>query len=85
VDFAKAVAILVPRVLATSMTHGLVPVAPALQTSVDVVLVGVDKSARRDGGREDRPDRLLLDIGQHLQHHLPAALDQAEDRRLVLL
>jgi hypothetical protein len=30
----------------------------------------------RDGGLDDRLDRPLLDIGQHLQHHLPAALDQ---------
>jgi hypothetical protein len=61
------------------MTHGLVPVAP---TSVDVVLIGVDEGARRDGGLNDGSDRLLLDIGQHLQHDLTTALDQPEDRRL---
>jgi hypothetical protein len=65
------------------MTDGPVPIAPALQTSVDVVLVGVDEAARRDRGRDDRPDRLLLDIGQHLQHDFTTALDQAEDMRLL--
>jgi len=35
--------------------------------------------------RYDRLDRGLLHIGQHMQDHLAAALDQAEDGRLVLL
>src|SRR3954467_1428760 len=34
-------------------------------------------------GLDERLDRLLLHIGQHAQHHLPAVLDQAQDRRLV--
>src|SRR4029453_14579161 len=78
------VSILVARVLATPMTNSLVLVAPSLQPSIDVVLVGVDQTARRDRGLDDRLDGLLLDIGQHLQHDLAATLDQAEDRRLVL-
>ena len=84
VHLAEAVAVLVARVLATPVTNGLVPVAPALQAGLDVVLVGVDEGVPGDRGPDDRLDRLLLDIGQHLQRHLPAALDQAEDRRLVL-
>ena len=70
-------------VLAACMTDRLVPIAPALQTGVDVVLVGADETACGNRGFDDRPDRLLLDIGQHLQHDLTTALDQAEDRRLL--
>src|SRR6476619_3635978 len=56
----------------------------ALQPRIDVVLVGVDEGVPDDGGLDDRLDRLLLDIGQHPQHHLPTTLDQAQDRWLVL-
>ena len=65
------------------MTDGLVPVAPALQPGIDVVLVGVDERVPGDRDRNDRLDRLLLDIGQHLQHDFATALDQAEDWRLL--
>src|SRR3954470_23084172 len=34
---------------------------------------------------DDRMDSRLLDIGQHPDHHLAAALDHAEDRWLLLL
>ena len=61
------------------------PVAPGRQARVDAVFVGVDEGARGDCGGDDRLDRGLLHVGQHAQHHLAAALDQAEDRWLVLL
>jgi hypothetical protein len=48
------------------------------------MLVGVDEGARSDRARDDRLDRGLLHAGQYAQHHLAAALDQAEDGRLVL-
>src|SRR4051795_7833978 len=83
-DLAETVAILIARVLAASVADRLVPIAPGRQTGVDVVLVSVDTGALGHGGLNDRLDRLLLHIGQHAQHHLTAALDQAEDRRLVL-
>src|ERR687886_711820 len=34
---------------------------------------------------DDRTDRRLLHVGQHVQHDLAAALNKAEDRRLLLL
>ena len=84
VDLAEAVAVLVARVLAPGVAHRLVPVAPVVQPGVDVVLVGVDQRAIDDRGLDHRPDRDLLHVGQHAHDHPAAALDQAEDRRLVL-
>src|SRR3954453_3425417 len=72
------------RVLATPMTDGLVLIAPGWQAGVDLVFVGVDAGALGNDSLDDRLDRRLLYIGQHAQDHLPAALDQAEDRRLLL-
>ena len=84
-DLAKAVAIIIPRVLAAGMADGLVPVAPFFQAGVDVVLVGVDEGAPGDTGFDDRSDGRLLDVGQHPDHHLAASLQQTQDRRLLLL
>src|SRR4028119_1891259 len=42
-DLAKAVTVLVARVLAAAVAHGLMPVAPGFQARVDAVLVGVDE------------------------------------------
>src|SRR5215212_12199893 len=83
-DLAEAVAILVAGILAAAVADRLVPVAPGRQTCVDVVLIGVDTGALGHGGLDNRLDRLLLHVGQHAQHHLTAALDQAQDWRLVL-
>src|SRR3954464_4507080 len=84
-DLAETVAILIARVLPATVADRLVPIAPGWQTGVDVVLIGVDTGALGHDGLDDRLDRLLLHLGRHAQHHLPAALDQAEDRWLVLL
>src|SRR5947209_6899785 len=84
VDLAEPVAIVVPGVLAPGVAHGLVAVAPLLQPGVDVVLVGVHQRTFRDTSLDDGPDRHLLHVGEHAQGDLAAALDQAEDRRLVL-
>ncbi len=67
------------------MTDRLVLVAPGGQAGVDAILVCVDEGARGDSGGDDRLDRGLPHVGQHVQDHLSAALDQAEDRRLILL
>jgi hypothetical protein len=84
VDLAKAVAVLVARVLPATVADGLVPAAPGRQAGMDAVLVGVDEGAFGDGGLDDRLDRLLPHVGKHAQDHLPAPLDQAGDRWLVL-
>src|SRR4051794_41266899 len=83
-DLAETVAILIARVLPATVADRLVPIAPGGQTGVDVVLVSVDTGTLGHGGLDDRLDRLLLHVGQHAQHHLPAALHQAQDRRFFL-
>ena len=69
---------------APPVADGLVAVTPGLQAGVAAVLVGVDERSLGDGGLDDRLDRCLPHVGQHVQDHLPAALDQAEDGRLLL-
>jgi len=85
VDLAKAVAVLVAGILAAPVTNGFVPVAPGWQAGVDAIFVRVDEGAWGDSGADNRLDRGLLHVGQHAQHDLSAALDQAEDGRLALL
>src|SRR3954467_3020655 len=85
VDLVEPIAVLVARIFAAAVTDGLVLIAPHRHASVDTVLVAVDHRALRDGCRNDRFDRLLLDIGQHPENNLPITLDQAQDRRLFLL
>jgi hypothetical protein len=85
VDLAEPITVLVPGVFASTMTDGLVLVAPHRQASVNAVLVGVDHRAFDDHSLNDRLDRFLLHIGQHAENDLAIALDQAQDRRLFLL
>src|SRR4051795_8427527 len=85
VDLAEAVAVLVPGVLAPRVAHGLVAVAPFLQSGVDVVLVRVHEGARGDTSLDDGPDSRLLHVGQHPYDDLAASLEQPQDRRLVLV
>ena len=84
VDLAEAVAVFVASVFAAPMADSLVPVASSWQTRVDAVFVRVDKDARGDSGGDGRLDRGLLYVGQHVQDHLAATLDQVEDGWLVL-
>src|SRR3954452_1810593 len=84
-DFAEAVAILVPSILASAMVDGLVTKAPLRQSAIDRVLVGIDQAAQGHAGQDQRLDRRLLNIGQHVQDHGATALDHAEDRRLLFL
>src|ERR1044071_3691337 len=82
---AEAVAVLVAGILAAAVADRLVPVAPGRQARVDVVFVGVDQAVRGNSRRDHRLDCLLLHGGEHTNRELATALDQTEDRRLVLL
>ncbi len=84
VDLVEAITVLVARIFAPAVTDGLVLIAPHWQTSVDVVLVGINHRAFDDDGRNDRLDRFLLHIGQHPKNDLAITLDQTQYRRLFL-
>ena len=45
----------------------------------------VHEGALGDAPLDDGPDRHLPDVGQHAEDDLAAALEQARDRRLVLV
>src|SRR3954466_10775177 len=85
VHLAEAVTIFVARILTPGMADRLVLIAPGGQAGVDAILVGVDERALGYRGLDDRLDRRLLHVGQHVQDYLTSALDQAENGWLVLL
>jgi hypothetical protein len=85
VHLAEAVAVVIARVLAPGVADGLVAVAPVLQAAVDVVPVRVHQGASGGAPLDDGPDRHLLHVREHPQDDLAAALQQAQDGRLVLL
>jgi hypothetical protein len=81
---AEPVAVLVAGLFAAGVADSPVRIAPGGQARIDVVFIGVDQRAGHDRCSNDRLDRGLLHIGQQAQHDLSAALDQPEDRWLVL-
>src|SRR5215212_10275739 len=85
VHLAEAIPVLVAGVFAAPVADRFVLIAPVLQAGVDAILVRVDEGPSGNRGRDDRLDRGLLHVGQHMQDHLASALDQAEDGWLVLL
>src|SRR5690348_9698892 len=84
-DLAEAIAVLVPGVFASTMTDGLVTVAETREPGMEAILVSMDVRAFGDGRLDDRMEGRLLDIGQHPDHNLAAALNHAEDRWLLPL
>src|SRR5215210_6487286 len=85
VHLAEAIPVLIAGVFAAPVANRLVLIAPGGQAGVDAILVGMDERALGNCGLDDRLDRGLLHVGQHVQDHLATSLDQAEDGRLVLL
>lgn len=63
--FTKTVAIVIAGIFPRTMAHAFVPVAPFLQATLDVVLIGVDQGAWSYDGLDQRFDRHLLHVGQH--------------------
>jgi hypothetical protein len=63
-------------------TDAVVVVAPCRHAG-NVILVGVETPPLGHAGADHGLDGLLLDMLQHPHHHLAAALDQAENRRLL--
>jgi hypothetical protein len=57
----------------------LVAIAPGWQPGVDVVFIGMDQRAGYNRLGDDRLDGCLPHVGQHVQDHRSAALDQPEN------
>lgn len=83
-DFMKTIAIFVTRIFALRMIDRLMRVPPLRQASIDVILISVQLTAGFHRVKNDRLDRRLLHIRQHLNDHLAVTLKQAEDRRFLL-
>src|SRR5438309_7861852 len=81
---AESIPIVIPRILSGCMTDRLVLIAPLDQPAVDVVFIGVHQSPLDYHQIDQGADRDLLDVLQHPDHDLAAALQHAEDRRLLL-
>ena len=83
-DLVETVTILITGILASAVTYRLVIIAPLRQSTVDIVLVGQHERTRQDRLLNQRPDRFLAYVFQHMYDNLAAALDHAEDGRLLL-
>src|SRR5262249_35774605 len=83
-DFTKTVAIFVSSAFASSVVDPLMVVAPGLPTGINALLVRLHTCPWNDRVFHEWFDRLLLDIGQHIDHHLTTALHHPKDGRPFL-
>ena len=80
----KAIAVFIPSIFTRRMVDCFVLIVPFFQARVDVILVGVQPTARLNQLRHERFDGHLLDIGQHANHHFACALQQSQERRFLV-
>jgi len=83
-DLVEAVAIFITGILASAVAYRLVIIAPLGQSTVDIVLVGKHERTRQDCLLNQRLDRFLAYVFQHVYNYLAAALDHTNDRGLLL-
>jgi hypothetical protein len=83
-DFTKTVAIFVSSEFTSSVVDTLMVVAPGLQTGINAILVRIHTCPWNDSVFHERFDRLLLYIGQQIDHHLTTALHHPKDGRPFL-
>jgi hypothetical protein len=84
-DLMKTVAVGIARILTLRVVDSLVSIPPVRQPPIDVILIRVDQTAGLDGVCNDRLNRDLLDVGEHLDHHVTITLDHAENGGLFFL
>lgn len=85
VDLMETVTVLIAGVFPSAVADRPVVKTPLGQAMVNVVLVGIDPTPRRDEPLDERPDGDLLDVLQHPDHHGAAPLDHPEDRGFFVL
>ena len=79
--FTKAILIVIPGEFTLSMAHHFMGIPLGFQPSVDVVFVGINERVRSNGLFDNRFNRFLLDVLQHLNPHVTLPLNHAQDRR----
>jgi hypothetical protein len=84
-DFTQAVAIFISGELAPAMVDTPMVVSPAIQASINAILVCIHTCPWNDGVLDKGFDGLLLDISQQVDHHLTTALHHPKDRWPFLL
>lgn len=75
--FMKAIAIIIASVFACRVIDRLVTEAPFFQPRLDIVFIGENQTTHLNSLFENRLDRFLLHIRQHVEDHLATALDHA--------
>src|SRR5215813_7846109 len=78
-DFTHAIAIFISSELASSVVHTLMTVFSGLQTSINVVLICINKCAWINGVFDQRLDGLLLHVREQMDHDLTATLHHPKD------
>src|SRR4030095_15659296 len=78
-DFTQAIAIFISSELASSVVYTLMTVSPGLQTSINVVLICINKCAWINGVFDQRLDDLLLHVREQIDHDLTATLHHPKD------
>jgi len=84
VNLVETVAVLIPGILASAMAYRLVFIAPFWQSGVDIVLVGEHQRTGQDRFLNQRSNRYLAYVLQHMDDDLATALDHPEDGGLLL-
>src|SRR4051812_24292029 len=80
----EPVTVVVAGELPRRVADRLVGVAPVVQTTVNVILIGVNHTPLGNRPLDQGTDRHLLDVLQHPDHDLTAPLQHPQDRRLLL-
>src|SRR4029453_2528646 len=83
--FTKPVAIVISGEFAPAMVDALMVVAPSLKTGINAVFIRVHQCPCINGVFDERLDRLLLHIGQQIDHDLTPTLHHAKDGWSFLL
>ncbi len=84
-DFTQAIAVFIARERTSSMVDTLMVVALSLQTGIDAVLVCIKQCAWMPGVFAERLDRLLLHMGEQMDHHVTPTLSHPKDGRFFRL
>ena len=79
--FMKSILILISSIFAFAMANHLMRIAPFFQSSINVIFVGINERVRGNGLFDNRFNRFLLDVLQHLNRHLTLPLNHAQDGR----